>query len=221
MKKLKKFGMILLMAILVTASGTGVVKADTATLTLNKSTATIKVGETLKLKATKKGINQSVSWSSSDKSVATVSSSGKVTAKKAGKCTITAKAGSYKATCKVTVAFQLSDKQYKAVKGWWTQASSGGCDVKFTRTKVKYYSREDGKVVRTYTIKKCKKINGVYSYYLKGSNGTSEIKFQLRLSEEYKNGESNYGLEFYGTWDESQLSNTYSGSSSMSKGKWG
>jgi hypothetical protein len=221
MKKLIKFGMVLILAIIVTASGIGVVKAGTATLKLNKNTATIKTGETLKLNVTQKGIKESVAWSSSDESVATVSSNGKVNAIKAGKCTITAKAGSYKATCKVTVSFQLSDKQYKAVKGWWTQWSSGGCDIKFTKTKVKYYSRENGKVVRTYTIKNCKKVNGVYSYYLKGSNGASVIKFQFRLSEEYKNGDGNYGMDYYDTWDESQLLKYYSGSSSLFKGRWG
>jgi hypothetical protein len=53
------------------------------------------------------------------------------------------------------------------------------------------------------------------------SNGTSVIKIQLRLSEDYKTGASDYALEYYWTWDESQLSNSYSGSSSLSKGKWG
>lgn len=220
MKKLMKVGMVLLLAIIVTVSGTGVANAGTAKLKLNKSTATIKTGETLKLKATKKGIKKSVVWSSSNKSVATVSSSGKVTAKKAGTCTITAKAGSYKAKCKVTVTFQLSDKQYNAVKGWWTQVSSGGCDVKFTRTKLNYYSREDGTVVRSYTIKNCKKKDGVYAYYLKGNNGTSVIKFQFRFSEEYKKGESKYNLDYYGTWDESKLSASYAGAASLAKGKW-
>jgi hypothetical protein len=117
----------------------------------------------------------------------------------------------------VTVVFQLSDKQYKAVKGWWTQFSSAGCDIKFTRTKVKYYSRETGKVVRTFTIKKCKKVNGVYSYYLKGSDGT---KFQFRLAKENTDGDGIPCMDFYGTWDESQLSKYYSGSSSLYQGRW-
>ena len=59
-----------------------------------KAKATVKVGKkyTLKLKyaAGKKATVKKVTWKSSKKSVATVSSKGKVTAKKAGKTTITA-----------------------------------------------------------------------------------------------------------------------------------
>lgn len=53
--------------------------------------------------------------------------------------------------------FQLSDTQYKKVKGWWTQNSSGGWDVKFSRSKVKYYDRETEKISWTADIRKCKK----------------------------------------------------------------
>ena len=49
------------------------------------------------------GTNKTVKWSSSDKNIATVSSKGKVTAKKKGTATITAKVGKDKYTCKVTV----------------------------------------------------------------------------------------------------------------------
>lgn len=78
-------------------------------VTLNKTTATLAPKETLTLKATvtpTNATNKAVTWSTSDKNVATVSSSGKVTAKAAGTVTITcrAKDGSgKKATCKITV----------------------------------------------------------------------------------------------------------------------
>jgi uncharacterized protein YjdB len=55
--------------------------------------------------------NKAVTWSSSSASVATVSSSGKVTAKKAGTATITATAqdgSGKKVTCKVTVGTKVS-----------------------------------------------------------------------------------------------------------------
>lgn len=80
---------------------------------LNMSKKTLTVGKTSTLKATVKpaGVYCPVKWSSSNKAVATVSTSGKITAKKAGTATITAKAtqknakGKYlKATCKVTVS---------------------------------------------------------------------------------------------------------------------
>lgn len=72
------------------------------TISLNKTSVTIKKGSTLSLKATVKGSSQKVTWKSSNKKVATVKN-GKVTAKKAGTVTITAKANGVTAKCKVTV----------------------------------------------------------------------------------------------------------------------
>lgn len=75
---------------------------------LNKKKATLKVKKTLKLKATvtpKKASNKKVVWKTSNKKIATVKN-GKVTAKKAGKATITAVAADgsgKKATAKITV----------------------------------------------------------------------------------------------------------------------
>lgn len=62
-------------------------------------TLTVGQSKTLKVKGTKK----KPKWSSSKKSVATVSKKGKVVAKKAGNATITAKIGKKKYKCKVTV----------------------------------------------------------------------------------------------------------------------
>lgn len=74
-------------------------------LKLNKSKATIKMtqSKTLQLKVTVKGASNKVTWTSSNKSIATVSKTGKVTAKKIGTCKITAKANGVSATCKITV----------------------------------------------------------------------------------------------------------------------
>lgn len=68
---------------------------------INKKKATLKVGQTLQLKVT--GTKGKVKWKSSKKSVATVSSKGRVKAKKKGSATITAKVGKKKYTCKITV----------------------------------------------------------------------------------------------------------------------
>lgn len=76
---------------------------------LNKTKATLKVKKTLKLKATvtpKKASNKKVIWKTSNKKIATVSSVGKVTAKKKGTAKITATAADgsgKKATAKITV----------------------------------------------------------------------------------------------------------------------
>lgn len=72
-----------------------------STVKLNKTKLTLNVGETATLKLT--GTKKTVTWSSSKKSVATVSKKGKVSAKKEGTATITAKVSGKKYTCKVTV----------------------------------------------------------------------------------------------------------------------
>lgn len=75
------------------------------TVKLNKSSATIYTSGTtsVQLKATVKGSKQKVTWQSSNIAVAMVNSKGKVTAKKTGTVTITAKANGISAKCKVTV----------------------------------------------------------------------------------------------------------------------
>lgn len=76
-------------------------------ITLNKTSYTLTKGGTYTLSATvapSNATNKTVTWTTSDKSVATVSSTGKVTAVKAGTATITAKTSNGKtATCKITV----------------------------------------------------------------------------------------------------------------------
>lgn len=68
---------------------------------LNKTKATVYVGKSTQLKVT--GTTKKVTWKSSNKKVATVTSKGKVTAKKKGTATITATVSGKKYTCKVTV----------------------------------------------------------------------------------------------------------------------
>ena len=73
---------------------------------INQSSLSLDVGDTYTLKATvspSNATNKSVSWASSNNNVATVSSSGKVTAKRAGTAIITASIGSKKDTLTVKV----------------------------------------------------------------------------------------------------------------------
>lgn len=72
-----------------------------AAVKLSNTKVTLDQGEKKTLKV--KGTAKKVTWSSSNKSIASVSSKGVVTAKKAGTAKITAKVGSKKYTCKVTV----------------------------------------------------------------------------------------------------------------------
>lgn len=76
-----------------------VVKA--ATIKINKKKAILIKGQTLKLKVN--GVNKKIIWKSSDKKIATVSTKGKVTAKKKGTAKITAKIGKKKAVCNISV----------------------------------------------------------------------------------------------------------------------
>lgn len=68
---------------------------------MSKTSVSLDVGENYQLKVN--GTKQKVTWKSSNKSIATVSSKGKVSAKKTGKATITAAVGGKKYTSKITV----------------------------------------------------------------------------------------------------------------------
>lgn len=73
---------------------------------LNKTKVTLSKGKKVKLKATvapSNATDKNVTFTSSNTKVATVNAKGVVTAKKAGKATITAKAGTKKAICKIVV----------------------------------------------------------------------------------------------------------------------
>ena len=127
MKNLKKRAITLLLAVLM-IFGTAVPVAEVmqpvtvsaaSTVKLNKTKLTLKKGQTYQLKLNKK--NAKITWSSSNKKIVSVSKKGKLTAKKAGKATITAKVGKKKYTCKVTVknktttAQTVADKEKAAV----------------------------------------------------------------------------------------------------------
>ncbi|MCI9063765.1 MAG: Ig domain-containing protein [Clostridia bacterium] len=74
---------------------------EAANIKINKTKKTLRVGDAYNLKVSK--TNKKVKWSTSNKKVATVSSKGRVTAKKKGTATITAKVGNKKYKCKITV----------------------------------------------------------------------------------------------------------------------
>ncbi len=73
------------------------------TVALDKASATIYTGKTVTLKATSNDTAKTVTYTTSNKAVATVSSTGVVKGVKAGTAVITANCGNATATCKVTV----------------------------------------------------------------------------------------------------------------------
>ncbi|MSS63248.1 5'-nucleotidase C-terminal domain-containing protein [Velocimicrobium porci] len=70
---------------------------------MTASTKQLKVGKTYTFKAKAYGLNGTVKWSSSNKKVASITSKGKVTAKKAGTTTIKATVNGKSVSCKLTV----------------------------------------------------------------------------------------------------------------------
>lgn len=84
-------------------------------LKLNKTIFTMKKGKSVKLKAAlnKAAKGKKVEWASSSKKIAEVKPNGKVTAKKKGKATITAKikGTNVKANCKITVGTPVKSVQ--------------------------------------------------------------------------------------------------------------
>ena len=85
------------------AKGVTVTTPAKPSVKLDKTSLTLTKGKTYTLKTTITGTNKTVSWSSSNSSVASVDKNGKVTAKTKGTATITAKVDGISASCKVTV----------------------------------------------------------------------------------------------------------------------
>lgn len=83
------------------------VKAPLQSITLNKKSMTLERNKsetlTVALNPTDTTDDKTITWSSSDKNIATVDKNGKVTAVNGGSCTITAKVGNKTDTCAVTV----------------------------------------------------------------------------------------------------------------------
>lgn len=106
-KKLWVFALVLSFIVAQYAPVQAAAKTNKYTISLNKSVYSLKKGKTVKLKArlNKAAKKKGVKWSSSNRKVASVSKSGKVTAKRKGKATITAtvKGTAVKARCKITV----------------------------------------------------------------------------------------------------------------------
>ena len=113
MKRMKKFIGILLfvltfgLASTITIPQIGTcVDVQAATVSLNRRSTSVYIGKTTQLKV--KNYTGKIRWSSSNTSIATVSSTGKVKGKKAGTVTISARAGKKTLKCKVTVRSVIS-----------------------------------------------------------------------------------------------------------------
>lgn len=93
---------LVMMLLFILAFPIGYIKTRAGSKTrINKSEISLFVGETYKLNV--KGTNDTVEWNSSDKNIASVSSKGKVKAKKGGKVIISALVNDVAYSCEVTV----------------------------------------------------------------------------------------------------------------------
>jgi len=147
---------------------------------LNKKKVTMTVGTTVKLKM--RNTKKKVKWSSSKKSVATVSKKGKVTGKKAGTAKITAKIGKKRWQCKVTVKAKKVIIAKKTIKqrietvlktnGWSDYDSTYGSNYTLSRytptdsgsrtTKLEYYpSSGDIRIYEIWDVGSTTAISGI------------------------------------------------------------
>ena len=98
---MKKFKMMLSLALFTLCITLLSAAPAQAKVALNRTSLTLREGEKATLKIT--GTKKTVTWTSSDKTVAAVNKKGKVTAKSAGTATILAKVGKTTKKCTVTV----------------------------------------------------------------------------------------------------------------------
>ena len=98
---MKRLFSLFLIFSLIGGMGTSAMSAQAATAKLNKKKLTLMTGDTYTLKVKK--ASGKVKWKSSKKSVASVSSKGKVKAKRSGSATITARVSGKKLTCRIKV----------------------------------------------------------------------------------------------------------------------
>ncbi|MCI9176494.1 MAG: hypothetical protein HFH49_16500 [Lachnospiraceae bacterium] len=153
---MKKWKKVLLALLLVCLTAGQCVTAQAAKksspkykVTMNKSVYTMKKGKSIQLKASKNKAakKKKVVWTSSNKKVATVTSKGKVKAKKNGKATITAKlkGTKIKTTCKIVVGtpvtkIKLNKKSVELEEGGKAKLKVTVSPKKPTNKKVTYKS---------------------------------------------------------------------------------
>ena len=102
------------------------IKVVDPTITLNQESIELTEGETSKLEATVKGKEETVTYSSSDESIATVNEEGTVTAIKEGTTTIKANANGVEASCEVKVkAKAVTNNNSGGTSGSYTKPSGG------------------------------------------------------------------------------------------------
>ena len=191
MRTRRKSVLVILMIMLVCVSAMSV---SVSAAKLNKKSATMYAGKTLRLKVS--GTSEDVIWSSSKASVARVDRNGKIKALKKGTAVIRAKAGKKTYKCKVTVkqrakGISLNKSSYFMIPGkTWTpkvtvkpsntndkriQWSSSNKAVAKVNSKGKITAVSNGTAVITATARDgSKKKTSCTIYVLKGGTGAQK-----------------------------------------------
>ena len=132
MKKFKSLLISLVLTLTCISMVTSPNFVQAASIKLNKTSLTIYTGKTSTLKVI--GTSKKVTWSTSNKNVATVSSKGTVSAKSPGKATITARISNKNLKCNVTVKEKTTPKK-AAQKAYYNFLKS----YKFNTTDPSYH----------------------------------------------------------------------------------
>lgn len=143
----------------------------------------IYAGKTAKLKAAGVGVSGKVQWSSNKSSVASVSSAGTLSGKKAGTVYITAKIGNYKKTVKISVkkpyikvtSYKKKVKRKKTYK-FKAKAYGTGKSVTWSLSK---RSKKYASISKAGTLK-IKKKKGTITVYAKSGKVKKTLKVKIR-----------------------------------------
>lgn len=201
---MKRLFSLFLVFSLIGSLGTSAVSAKAATMKLNKKNLTLSAGNSYTLKV-KKAVGK-VKWKSSKKSVATVSSKGKVKAKKTGTAKITATVGRKKLTCRVKVKALAKGTKQNPLSA-------------YSANTFNYY--EEGKKRGRFTLKLLRFESGDAAAELAKSNATNPVPEQneeyiyFKFQIQYHSGEQtvnardvfNYYYNIYGADCTKQLKN--------------
>lgn len=187
--------------------------AGAATIKLKNTTAkkTMAIGSTFLIKTNKK--NSKLKFSSSKKSVATVSAKGLITAKKKGKTTITIRYGKIKKKLKVTVkkpvGYTISKKSgtYSGVAKVTVKAEKGYCvyyttSGKFSKAKKiqpkksKVFQFKKTTTLRLYPVKKSKKMTTSKLNKTKNKNKLrNDYLYTIKKQTSANNADSNVNTD--------------------------
>lgn len=164
-----------------TVKCTVTVKAPT--IKLNKKSASVTVGKKLNLKETVGGASSKVTWKSSNAKCASVNNSGKVTAKKTGKVTISATANGKTAKCTITVKKMSKDQVIKAMQNYVDKVY----DLDTVYEYGGYLDTAPKKTGDKYEFKFCSYTRVAARFYINAANGTITLKEQNPFTDKWEN----------------------------------